>query len=180
MRRCEDSLARFRQHGRGTEAESTRLGSERDAATRSPPALDERSWTGSWSSPRLVARAACSTEKTVMTSLPLSRDAATVVAFAGSALPFAGSADEEVERWLRPLRLFGEAGAVLQGMGIGEAPLSGPANKLELDGAHRPDESVAAVLAHAEDFARQRDAAYIRTSDLLVAVMGCYPRAFAR
>ena len=85
-----------------------------------------------------------------MTSLPLSPDAATVVAFAGSALPFADSADDEVERWLRPLRLFGEAGAVLQGLGIGEARLSAPAAGLEPEIAHRPGEAVACYRQAAE------------------------------
>ena len=51
----------------------------------------------------------------------------TVLGLAGTALPFAESVDDEVERWLRPLRLYGEAGASLQALGIGEARVEGTA-----------------------------------------------------
>ena len=54
---------------------------------------------------------------------PLSQDAALVVAFAGTAMPFAHSAEDEAERWLRALRLHGQVGAALQALGVGEAPL---------------------------------------------------------
>ena len=37
--------------------------------------------------------------------IPLSQDAALVVALAGTAMPFAHSAEDEAERWLRALRL---------------------------------------------------------------------------
>ena len=55
--------------------------------------------------------------------IPLSQDAALVVALAGTAMPFAHSAEDEAERWLRALRLHGEVGTALQGLGVGEAPL---------------------------------------------------------
>jgi hypothetical protein len=54
---------------------------------------------------------------------PLSQDAALVVALAGTAMPFAHSAEDEAERWLRALRLHGQVGAALQSLGVGEAPL---------------------------------------------------------
>ena len=54
---------------------------------------------------------------------PLSQDAALVVALAGTAMPFAHSAEDEAERWLRALRLHGQVGAALQALGVGEAPL---------------------------------------------------------
>ncbi len=115
-----------------------------------------------------------------MTSLPLSHDAATVIALAGSALPFADSADEEVERWLRPLRLYGEAGTLLQGAGVSESRLSAASNHLEHEAARRPEDAVAAVTTEAAQLARQRGATVIGTADILVAVMRCYPRAFVQ
>ena len=39
--------------------------------------------------------------------IPLSQDAALVVALAGTAIPFAHSAEDEAERWLRAMRLHG-------------------------------------------------------------------------
>jgi hypothetical protein len=116
----------------------------------------------------------------VMTSLPLSPDAAMVLALAGPALRFADSADAEAERWLRTLRLHGQAAGILQGLGIGEARLSAAADGFEREIAHQPDQGVNAVVGRAEECARQRGATLIRTADLLVAVMRCYPRAFAR
>jgi len=115
-----------------------------------------------------------------MRSLPLSPDAAMVLALAGPALRFADSDDAETERWLRALRLHGEAAAVLQGLGIGEARLLAAKGGFERKTARQPDEGVEAVLAAGEECARQRGAALISTADLLVAVMRCYPSAFAR
>src|SRR3954462_10361996 len=60
------------------------------------------------------------------THIPLSQDAALVVALAGTAIPFAHSAEDEAERWLRVLRLHGQVGVALQGLGVGEAPLMTP------------------------------------------------------
>ena len=38
-------------------------------------------------------------------------------------MPFAHSAEDEAERWLRALRLHGQVGAALQALGVGESPL---------------------------------------------------------
>jgi hypothetical protein len=103
-----------------------------------------------------------------------------VVGLAGVALAFAQSPDEEVERWLRPLRLYGEAGAVLQGLAIGEAPLTASANHSELSNASRPEETLAVITGAAEEFAAQRGVSVIATVDILVAVMRHYPGAFGR
>ena len=46
-----------------------------------------------------------------------------MLALAGGAMPFADSAEDEAERWLRVLRLHGDVGAALQALGVGEAPL---------------------------------------------------------
>ncbi len=56
--------------------------------------------------------------------IPLSQDAALIVALAGTAMPFAHSAEDEAERWLRALRLHGHVGTTLQALGVGEAPLT--------------------------------------------------------
>jgi hypothetical protein len=55
--------------------------------------------------------------------IPLTQDAALVVALDGTAMPFAHSAEDEAERWLRALRLHGQVGTALQALGVGEAPL---------------------------------------------------------
>ncbi|HEY6780716.1 MAG TPA: hypothetical protein VI111_07175, partial [Thermoleophilaceae bacterium] len=47
-----------------------------------------------------------------------------IVALAGTAMPFAHSAEDEAERWLRALRLHGQVGSTLQALGVGEAPLT--------------------------------------------------------
>lgn len=109
--------------------------------------------------------------------LPLSRDAATVVGLAGAALSFAASADEEVERWLRALRLYGEAGSILQSMAVGEAPLIQASQGLRSQTV-RPEQTVAAITAAANTFAAQRHGAAVCTVDILVAVMRHYRQAF--
>src|SRR3954452_14816806 len=53
----------------------------------------------------------------------LSQDAAIVLALAETAIPFAISAEDEAERWVRVLRLHGQVGQALQALGVGEAPL---------------------------------------------------------
>src|SRR4029079_12272312 len=52
--------------------------------------------------------------------IPLSQDAALVVALAGTAIPFAHSAEDEAERWLRAMRLHGQVGSILQALGVGQ------------------------------------------------------------
>jgi hypothetical protein len=115
-----------------------------------------------------------------MRSLLFSSDAATVYGLAATALPFAESVDDEVERWLRPLRLYGDAGAVLQGLAIGEAPLIQARSGLQEPSASSPDETLTAIAAAASEFADERGAAVVGTVDLLVAVMRHYPDAFER
>ena len=111
-------------------------------------------------------------------ALPLSRDAATVVGLAGSALPFANSPAEEVERWLRPLQLYGEAAVILQSLGIGEERPAAFTDELRLEVSHRPEDTVAAIVPGAEKVASQRGRPAIGTSDILVAVMRHYRHPF--
>src|ERR1700681_2842218 len=80
-------------------------------------------------------------------------DAAMVLGMASTALPFARSVDAEAERWLRIMRLYGDAGTALQGLGVSEAPLEALSEVAE---GERPDAAkldgrgvVAAVTEHA-------------------------------
>ena len=114
--------------------------------------------------------------------IPLSQDAALVVALAGTAMPFAHSAEDEAERWLRALRLHGQVGAALQALGVGEAPLmTGSAG--DEDGPGTPPLGVEVlddVTNRAGEFAEARDAETVGTPDLLFAVLDVYGRLFDR
>jgi hypothetical protein len=113
---------------------------------------------------------------------PLSQDAALVVALAGTAMPFAHSAEDEAERWLRALRLHGQVGATLQALGVGEAPLmtgaehdpNGPGSPPM--GADVLDE----VTRRAGGLAAAREAETVGTADLLFAVFDIYGKLFDR
>jgi hypothetical protein len=116
--------------------------------------------------------------------IPLSQDAALVVALAGTALPFARSGEDEVERWLRALRLHGQVGGALQALGVGEAPLSsGPgAEQLDGDAAAPPLGTgvLDAVTRRATLVATARRAETVGTADLLFALMDVYGKLFDR
>jgi hypothetical protein len=116
-------------------------------------------------------------------NIPLSQDAALVVALAGTAIPFAHSAEDEAERWLRALRLHGQVGSTLQALGVGEAPLmtgSGPTDGEPSGTSPRGEDAVGEVSRRATDFAQARDADTIGTPDLLFAVIDFYDRLFDR
>lgn len=114
-----------------------------------------------------------------MTELKLSPDAMTVLGLAGTALGFAESVDDEVERWLRPLRLYGEAGAALQALGVGEATLGGsPADPAKPPAD--PQETLGAITSAASRIAAEHGAASVGTTDILIAVMDHYGEAFDR
>jgi hypothetical protein len=117
-----------------------------------------------------------------LTHIPLSQDAALIVALAGTAMPFAHSAEDEAERWLRALRLHGQVGATLQALGVGEAPLT--------TGSERGDEPTGTpplgpdvlddVTRRASEFATARHAEAVGTPDVLFAVMDTYGKLFDR
>jgi hypothetical protein len=114
-----------------------------------------------------------------MTNLPMSSDAAMVLGLAGTALPFAQSPDDEVERWLRPLRLYGESAAVLNALAIGEAPLAEVSEHAD-EPERTADDVLSSVSSTASNFAAQRGVPVVGTVDVLVAVMREYPDAFER
>jgi hypothetical protein len=114
--------------------------------------------------------------------LPLSQDAALVVALAGTAMAFAHSAEDEAERWLRALRLHGQVGSALQALGVGEAPLmTGSEPNGEEQGTPRVGPAIVEQVASmARGLAAARGAETVGTPDLLFAVMDAYGRLFDR
>jgi hypothetical protein len=110
-------------------------------------------------------------------------DAQLVLGMASTALPFARTPAAEAERWLRILRLHGEAGSVLQALGVSEAPIEGdrPDEGEAPGGAagQRPD-VVAAVTDEAVAIAVDRGSPTVGAGDVLVAVMQFYGEDFDR
>ena len=114
-------------------------------------------------------------------NIPLSQDAALVVALAGTAIPFAHSAEDEAERWLRAMRLHGQVGAILQALGVGEAPLMTGAESS--DGVETPNlgpDVLDDVTGRASQFAEGRRAESVGTADILFAVFDVYGKRFDR
>lgn len=111
---------------------------------------------------------------------PLAPDAAMALGLASTALPFARTPADEVERWLRVLRLHGEVGIALQALGVSEVPLTD--EKLERraaedTGGDRRD-PVALVTERALRIAWERRARALATTDVLIAVMDVYGEDF--
>jgi hypothetical protein len=101
---------------------------------------------------------------------------------AGTAMPFAHSAEDEAERWLRALRLHGQVGAALQALGVGEAPLMTSATD-EADSPITPPlgpDVLERVTRRAGELADARAAETIGTPDLLFAVLDVYGKQFDR
>ena len=111
-------------------------------------------------------------------ALPLCTDAAMALGLASTAMPFAASRRAEALRWVRILRLQGEAARVLCALGVGEAPLPDSGAPDASDPAPQEDrdnrDSIAAVSELAVRLARSRGASMIGTGDLLLAVMRFY------
>jgi len=117
-----------------------------------------------------------------MTRPAPSEDAALVLALAGTAMPFADSPESEAEHWIRILRVHGEAGRVLQSLGVGEEPLerTGRVSARRPHRVRRGDENVVdLVLAHAEDRAAERGRGAVDTIDVLCGVRAVYGHFFA-
>jgi hypothetical protein len=107
-------------------------------------------------------------------------DAALILGMASTALPFAGTREEEAERWLRILRLHGEAGATLQGLGVSEGPLEEHEQAASAPAARGGEGAVADVGARATELAGDRGAQSVQSRDVLVAVMHVYGEDFDR
>jgi hypothetical protein len=105
-------------------------------------------------------------------------DAALVLGMASTAIPFAHSREAEAERWLRILRLHGEAGATLQSLGVSEAPLEEFEESEDDAPAAASDDVVARVGEAAAVSASGRGAACFGTNDVLVAVIDVYGSDF--
>ena len=115
--------------------------------------------------------------------IPLSQDAALVVALAGTAIPFAHSAEDEAERWLRAMRLHGQVGSMLQALGVGEAPLMTGSEHDYPNGHATPNlgpNVLDDVTDRAAQFALARDAETVGTPDILFAVFDVYGKLFDR
>jgi hypothetical protein len=112
--------------------------------------------------------------------------AAIVLGIAATALPFAPSREAEAERWLRILRLHGEAGSTLQSLGVSEGPMEEAGEHVQPHiearsprppGAQGGD-VVALVTDTAAGVAELRGAPSLDTRDVLVAVMDFYGEEF--
>jgi hypothetical protein len=105
-------------------------------------------------------------------------DAALVLGMASTAIPFADSREAEAERWLRILRLQGDAGVALQALGVSEAPLEGIAAHDEVGEPAGSGDIVARVGDVAALAAARRKAPCFGTIDVLVAVIDVYGSEF--
>jgi hypothetical protein len=111
-------------------------------------------------------------------------DTAMVLGIASTALPFARDREAEAERWLRILRMHGDAGTALQALGVSEAPLeAGAPSGARAAAASAPDERRDMVEMVSEDAARvasERGGETVGAADVLVAVMHVYGGDFDR
>lgn len=105
-------------------------------------------------------------------------DAALVLGMASTAIPFASSREEEAERWLRIIRLHGEAGAVLQSLGVSEGPLEGAAREAHESAPRDGEDVVDRVGDVAAATAARRQAQCFTTVDVLDAVIDVYGSDF--
>ena len=119
----------------------------------------------------------------------LAPDAAIVLGFASTAMPFARTPEAEAERWLRILRIHGDVGLLLQALGVSDGsrdaheederpPADAQATAEEPRGEDR--DAVSLVAAEAALLAGQRGSATIATADVLMAVMHVYGEDFDR
>ncbi len=111
----------------------------------------------------------------------LTGDVTLMLGIASTAMPFADSAEDEAERWLRLLRRHGEAGVVLASLGVSEARVEPPRDWVAADPEDAEDSGViATVCDRARRIAVMRHAPRIATTDVLRAVMDIYGAIFDR
>jgi anti-sigma B factor antagonist len=117
-------------------------------------------------------------------ALPYRTDAAMALGLASTAMPFASSRRAEALRWLRILRLHGEAARVLCALGVGEAPLGDVGGSDEAESAAEGErdgrDPVNTVSELAVRLARKRAATSVGTGDILLAAMRFYGPDFDR
>jgi hypothetical protein len=116
------------------------------------------------------------------TDTPMSRDAALVAALAATAMPFAHTAEDQAESWLRTMRLHGNVGSALQELGVGEEPLVSQSTPVEEAVGTPPPEGdvVERVARCATEFAIARGARCVSTADLLFALFEVYGKTMDR
>jgi hypothetical protein len=107
-------------------------------------------------------------------------DTAMVLGMASTALPFADSRETEAERWLRILRMYGDAGEALQSLGVSESPLEdgsegAPGQPPAADG---DEDIISVVTERAVAVAIERSAPLVTPGDVLIAVMDTYGEDF--
>ena len=108
--------------------------------------------------------------------IPLSQDAALVATLAGTAMPFAHTAEDQAERWLRAMRLHGEVGSAMQALGVGESPLADAPEIASHETQPFGDDAIKWVVKRAEEFAAERHSETVGTTDLLFALFETYDR----
>ncbi len=112
----------------------------------------------------------------------MSQDAALVAALAATAMPFAHTAEDQAESWLRTMRLHGAVGESLQALGVGEKPLitnSQPA--ADAVGTPVPEgDVVERVMRCAADFVIARGGECVGTGDILFALFDVYGKSIDR
>jgi hypothetical protein len=112
-------------------------------------------------------------------NIPLSQDAALILALAGTAMAFSHSAEDEAERWLRAMRMHGRVGQALQALGVGESPLM-TGSEARPGKTPLGPKAVDVVTDRAQDYAFRRSATAVGTTELLFAVMEVYGQMFDR
>ena len=117
-------------------------------------------------------------------ALPFCTDAAMALGLASTAMPFASSRRAEALRWLRILRLHGEAARVLCALGVGEAPFGDAGTSKAAESAAESErdgrDAVNTVSELAVRLARKRAATSVGTGDILLAAMRFYGPDFDR
>ena len=112
----------------------------------------------------------------------LSGDAALVVGLAATAMPFAHTAEDQAESWLRTLRLHGDVGSALASLGMSEEQLVAralPAS--ECVGTAVPEgDVIERVVRSAMEFTIARGGQRTGTGDLLFALFDTYGRTLDR
>jgi hypothetical protein len=105
-------------------------------------------------------------------------DASMVIGMASTAIPFARSRSDQAERWLRILRVHGQSGVALHELGVSDGAAPGEHDQQH---THAPAEQadaqeniVGQVGGSAARAAEARGSRYVRTRDVLVAVMEVY------